>query len=172
MQTKQKAIIISIIGVVFILLIGKFFLSTLGDKLKDLHQQIEVEEKALRHNLEAREKKDVILQEFESYQDYVMKYTYDRRIIAEFLKEVEKLAHLSGVSIINLTPQEEREQQETYKKYTAELRAEAYLEEIINFFYKIQKSNLLIKLDRFSLAPKDKEASTLSLETTISIAVP
>ena len=172
MKTKEKIIFISAAIIIFIFLFSKFFLSTLRLKLKDLNQQIDAEEKILKHNLSTRARKDQILKEYNNYQSYLLKPDHDRKIIAEFLKEIEKLAQISGVSIINLTPEEERTNEEGYQIYKAELKAEAYIEQIIDFLYKIQTSNFLIKIDKFSLAPRDREADILNLEASISIAIP
>ena len=172
MKIKEKILFTSAAIIIFIFLFGKFFLSTLRLRLRDLNQQIDAEEKILKHNLSTRERKDQILKEYTNYQSYLLEPEQDRKIIAEFLKEVEKLAQISGVSIINLTPEGEQEYGEGHQRYNAELKAEAYIEQIIDFLYKIQTSNLLIKMDKFSLSPRDKEANILNLETTISIAIP
>ena len=56
--------------------------------------------------------------------------------------------------------------------FRAKLRAEATNQEVLTFFSRIEQSQLLIRVEQFSLTPKDDQASTLRLETTISLAVP
>ena len=95
----------------------------------------------------------------------------ERQIIEELLKEIERICKDSGVSIINLSPQEAKEESKG-KKYKADLRIEGSTEGILSFLYKTETSKLLLKLDRLSVGPKDEQASVLRLEATVSVSIP
>ncbi len=171
---RRDQIIASVIGIaVFIFLLERFVFSTLRLKIKELSQQIKAEEADLKSGIEIENDKDKIRSEYRSYQSYlkVAENASEQEVIAKFLKEIERMAQESGISIVNLSPQSQAESAAGYKKYNAELRAEGSPDKIYDFLYKIQNSALLIKLDKLNIAPKDPQAELLKLETTISLAV-
>jgi hypothetical protein len=96
----------------------------------------------------------------------------DRELIATFLKETERLTQQSGVAIVDLTPDHSPSKTAGHTTYKAQLKAEAALEPILTFLYQLQNSRLLLRLDRFSLTPKDELASAIRLDATISVIVP
>ena len=116
---------------------------------------------------------DQIIAEYKDYEEYLnIEKLPDKEVFTKFLKEVESIAQESGISILNLAPQNTPEVALGYKKYNADLRAEAKLEQLFNFLDKIDQSTFLIRLDKLSLVPKDEQASALRMETVISIVVP
>jgi len=159
-------------GVVFIFLLGRFSLFNFASKSKGLQQQIKVEEDRLKDALAIQKDKDNILQDYNKYSPYLDALLSDEENTAQFVKEIEKISQESGVSIINLNPDNKPQQVKEYKKLKADMRLEATAEQIINFLSKIQEDKLLIRLENLTIIPKDEYASGLRVEATISIAIP
>ncbi|MBN2119639.1 MAG: hypothetical protein JW734_01110 [Candidatus Omnitrophica bacterium] len=172
MKGKTKILAVIAVGIIFIFLVERLVIRGLKEKITSLDQETQMQEANLKHNLAVSKRKDSILKEYEEFQGYLTGETQDKKIIAQFLKEVERIAHNSGVSIINLNPDSNPKEEKEYKKFKAELRAELELQRLIDFFHKIQTSSLLIEVDKFSTTAKDEEASLLNLEATISICIP
>ncbi len=172
-KQREKILLYVVGGLVLVYLIEEFFFSDLYKKKKEMNQQIKIQELSLVTNLDIQRRKETILLAYKKYQSYLeMAQVSDRDAIARFLKEIEKMAQGSGVSIVNLNPQNEPEQTEGYKRYTAELRIEGGLAQIFDFLYRIQNAPLLIKLDKVAIAPKNEAASILKVDTTVSLNVP
>ena len=171
---KEKILIYVIAALVFFFLIEHFLFSGLRGKSKSVSGQIKVEEARLKAGLDIQKKKDKILAECKEFKPYLEKIEgiSDQEIFAKFLKEVEKTAQDAGVSIVNLTPQNEVQDEAEYKKYNAEFRAEGNISQVITFVSKIQNNALLIKLDKISLSPKDEQANLIKIEATVSLVVP
>jgi hypothetical protein len=168
----QKVLIFLVSGAIFIFLTYRFLSLGLQAKLKKINLQIKVEEEKLRQGLRIQKDKDKVLEEYKNYSSYFKVGSHDREIVAKFLKEIENITQESGVLVVNLTPENQPEQIQGYKKFRADLKAEANIEQLYNFLYQIKDSKLLVKLDKISIAPKNEEASVLRIETTISIAAP
>lgn len=171
---KREKILGSIIGgFIFVFLVQKVFVSGLQAKMHNLNQQIKLQESKIIKGANIKNKKDQIIAEYKDYEEYLnIEKLPDKEVFTKFLKEVESIAQESGISILNLAPQNTPEVALGYKKYNADLRAEAKLEQLFNFLDKIDQSTFLIRLDKLSLVPKDEQASALRMETVISIVVP
>ncbi|MCX5696836.1 MAG: type 4a pilus biogenesis protein PilO [Candidatus Omnitrophica bacterium] len=173
LKNREKILVGAIGALIFIFLTERIFLSGLRGKMQGLRQQIKLEESRITEGVNIEKRKDLITADYDSYKDYLnIEKLPDKELFTNFLKEIESIAKESGISIINLAPQNTPEVALGYKKYNADLRAEAKLEQLFNFLGRINQSRLLIKLDKLSLIPKDEQVSALRMETVISIVVP
>ena len=160
-----------------VILGGLFFLdrvvfSGVRAKAQALRQEITTEEVNLRAGMGIQKRKDLIVRDRKQLAPYFLTLTDDRQILATFLKETERIAKDTGVTVIDFTPETVSDKPVETRMFRAKLRAEATNQEVLTFFSKIEQSQLLIRVEQFSLTPKDDQASTLRLETTISLAVP
>lgn len=174
LKGKQKIVLTVAATVLVCAVIGKYFFMPVATKLRQLQQEIRAEEEKLKVSLTIEKRKDKIISEYNQYQRYLELKSdlSDAEIVTRFLKDIEKIAQESGLSIITLNPQNQPDLSQGYRTYTADLRAEANLKQLLNFFHKIQNNQLLIKLDKLSLTPKDEQATALRLDTTIRIIIP
>lgn len=140
--------------------------------MKELSKKISFQELAVRKGLNIQKSKDRIAQEYKEYSKFLIKDTNDRDIIAGFLKEIEKITQESGLSVVNLAPEEKIVLAKEYKEYKANLRMEGSMEKLLNFLNKVQNSSLLIKLSKLSFISKDEQASVLRIDVTVSLIVP
>ena len=151
----------------------RFFFASLRAKGKVLNQQINAEEANLKIGLEIQKRKERATKDYQDYRSLLSAAEKpEKEIFTGFLREIENLAQKAGLSILNLTPKNEPQNFKDYKKYTADLRAEASLENFIKFLEDLQNSSLLIKLDKLALTPKDEQAVILKLDATVSISIP
>jgi len=168
------AIAVGVLAAIFVT--DRLVLAALRNKQGLVMSQISAMEKEFRSRKGIVLRKDKIDSEFLAYKKYILdpeKFT-ERDLLVKFLKEVEVSAQESGLSIVNLTPQNEVEQdKETkHKKYLLELRAESSFQQLISFLSRIQRSKLLVHLERLSITAKDEQSSALRIETTVSMNVP
>ncbi len=140
--------------------------------MKELSKKISIQELAFRKGLNIQKSKDRIAHEYKEYSKFLIKDTNDRDIIAGFLKEIEKITQESGLSVVNLAPEEKIVLAKEYKEYKANLRMEGSMEKLLNFLNKVQNSSLLIKLSKLNFISKDEQASVLRIDVTVSLIVP
>jgi hypothetical protein len=174
LDPKQKKIVYAVAALVALVIVERLFFSPLRTKLKNLNQQIRLEEAELKTGISMQKRKDVISGEIGRYQSYleISGSLPEREIVTKFLKEIEKMAGDAHISIISLSPQTQSRDFKDAVEYNADLRAEASPYRIFEFLEKIHASGMLIGLDKLTLAPKDEQASALRLDTTLSIIVP
>ncbi len=171
---REKLLIYAVVGIVVVFLIEHFLFSGLRGKAKGVSQQIRIEESRLQAGLDIQKRKDKITAEYEELKPYLEKTEgiSDREIFAKFLKEAEKVAQSAGVSIVSLSPQDETIDESEDVKYNADLRAEGNLGQVLGLMDKIQKSSLLIKIDKMSLSSKDEKAKTIKMDAVLSMVAP
>jgi len=171
---KKKIFIIAGFAITIFVLMTRFVFVELITRSSRLGREIKLAEANLKKGILLQKKKDIITSDIKKYQSYLLgERTADEQDIVEaLLKEVERLAKESGVSIINLSPQEKSEKVDDVTKYKADLRVESKLSQLYNLIYKIQQDSLLIGLDRITITPKDEDANTIKAECTISLDVP
>ncbi len=171
---REKILAYAIGGLIAIFLIEHFLFSGIRGKSKGVSQQIRIEESRLQAGLDIQKRKDKITAEYKELKPYLEKSEgiSDREIFAKFLKEAERVAQEAGVSIVSLSPQNETLDEPEDVKYNADLRAEGSLAQVLGLMDKIQKSTLLIKLDKMSLSSKDEQAGTMKIEAVLSLVVP
>ena len=173
LTNNQKLLLYVAAGVCFIVIVDRFFISDFRSRLNTLGQQVRLEEARLKRNLTIQKTKDTITKDYEYCKPFLELTSVDENeIIAGLLKEIENLARLSGATVINLSPYETKEEAQQYRKYRATLRLEANLQQLLNFLYNVQNSELLIKLDRMAVATKGEEVHVLRIDGIITIAVP
>lgn len=170
-KKREKVIIAATAAVLLVFFLQNFFISAIRSKLKETNNQIRLGEEKLKQGLGIEKEKDRIKQDYKTYSEYLRIDPKDREIVAKFLKEVENITQMSGILVLNLTPENQPEEMQEFKKFKADLKAEGSMEQIFNFLFRIQQSKLLLKLDKVSITPKDEAASSLRIETTVSIAV-
>ena len=170
-KTRQRLLWIATISLAVVFLGDRVLLSGIRAKNHALKRAITDEEVTLRSGVGIQKRRGLIETEQKKYAGYFLPAASDRELIGKFLKETERIAQEAGVSIIDLTP-DHQPSKGLDKLYKAQLKAEATVEQFLNLLYKLQTSRLLIKLERFSITPKDERADAVRLETTISMAVP
>jgi hypothetical protein len=154
-------------------LLSNFVFIALGKRLKGLNNRIRLSEAELRQILEISKAKDVVTLEYRTYKPYLEAEKWDeKKAVEELLKEVERIAREARVSVINLSPQPLPEMTKECKKYKADLRIDASLNEIFSFLRGVEASGLLINVEKFVVASKSEDGSLFKSEMTIALAIP
>lgn len=170
---KRKQILFSLVIIaVLAFFMERTVFSGLTEKLRKLSKQIKLEEEKLKRGLAVQKGKDKIIKDYKDFSPYLSIEAEDRQIIAKFLKEVENISQVSGVSVVSLNPDNQPEITKEFKRFKAEFRLDTDMEHLFNFLDRVQESKLLIKINKLSLTSRDEQSGILRLEATISIAVP
>lgn len=156
-----------------VIFLANFIFAVLGGRLRQFNKQTKVSEAKLKQILEIQKAKSVVEEECRTYKSFLESEKWDdRRIVEELLKGTERIAKDARVSVINLSPQQTPEQTKECKKYKADLRIDASLDQIFNLLRGIENSKLLIKVEKLTIASKNEEADVLKSEMTVTIAIP
>lgn len=169
MSKKLRNTAFSLGGLVFIFLLFGFVLRPLMEKINKVQQDVKLAEARVRKGLTVQAKKDDIIKEYKIYKFYLnQKGISERQKLGNFLKELERISQEANLSITNLNPRDTKTEEEILL-YSADLKAEGDIEEILFFFSKVQESKLLVRVDKFSLSPKGKSANLLIFDAKIGM---
>jgi Tfp pilus assembly protein PilO len=170
LKKKERAIAVAAAVIIGLFLLDRTVFFAMRKKLSSCRKMITLEESRYKKNLGLLKSKDGILADYNKYRSFLeVPFNDQRQTVAELLKEVERIAQESKVSVLNLSPQESVKQEKEFNRYSADLKMEANSEKLLNFLFKIQSSAFLLKIDRLSVQPKNEEASLLKVDVTVSI---
>jgi len=172
-KKRDKIIAAAAGGAVFIFIIGNFVFSTARSRIQVLRRQIKLEEANLKSGIEIENRKAEIIEDLNRYKEALnaAQNISEQEVMAVFLKEIERIAQESHISIVALSPQGRDENVKERKKYNAELRAEGTQESIYLFLYNVQTSRLFIKLDKVSITMKGPQRQLLRIDAIISLTL-
>ncbi|RKY41107.1 MAG: hypothetical protein DRP85_07190 [Candidatus Makaraimicrobium thalassicum] len=172
-KVKKKWILAAGGAAVFMFVLVSMVYIPLVDKMDEVRRKVKGIELRVKEGLRVQMRKDQIQEDYNKYRIYLKQQDYsDQEIVGNFLKELEQIARESNISVISLGPSEPEKEERDYKIYTASLKAEGDMEQVMNFFNGIRGSKLVMKVERFSLAPKAKDAYELKLSAKISMIIP
>ena len=158
--------------IVFLVVFFVFVLGPLVEKINKVQQKMRASELEVKESLRVQVQKEEIIEEYKKYESYLKQAGIsERERIGNFLKELERISQEANLSVISLNPSEVVEEAQSVV-YSADFKAEGGMEEVLFFFNKIQESKLLIRVDDFSLSPKDKTATGLKLDVKVGMSLP
>lgn len=171
LNKKQEIIAATVLGGVFFLLMGRFLISGLYSNLTGLHRQIKLAEAQLREGLRVQKNKDKISSDYKKSKPY-LKTTREneRQILAELLKEIERLVSSVDGVIISLTPQESPDTEEAFKEYKVNFRVEVSFPQLLRFLSGVQENKHLIKFEKMTITARGDDADVLRVQGAISLA--
>lgn len=167
LNKREKQIFYVSIALISLFIMERIIFKPLADKLNDLNQEIQFKETKLIKGLRAEAQRDEILKEYKSYEGYFKVKGSDEEIVSEFLREIERLARESAVSVSDIKPQSNRKHG-LYNEYAIEVRIEASLKDIAAFLYRLNNSVLLLRVEKFNLTPKDESSDILKVNMALS----
>ena len=164
---REKQIFYVCVSLVSVLILQGIVFKPLADKLSDLNHEIQLKETKLIKGLRAEKQRDLILKVYKGYEGYLKVKGSDEEIVSELLREIERLARESAVSISDIKPQSTNKRS-MYKEYTIEVRSEATLKDIITFLYRLNNSVLLLRVEKLVLTLKEENSDTLKVNMLLS----
>lgn len=169
---KKKIMLYIVSALLCGVFVFRFVFLGMKKNLDQVKRQIKVAEAELARSHGIEKIKAIVQADYDKFQLFLRASDMDQRQISEeFLKESEKLAKDSGVSVISLNPQEKAEEVKGMKVYKVDMRIEARPDQVMAFLYHIQESKFLVRLDKLVLSPKDENAVLLKGEVTIALTV-
>lgn len=167
LNKREKQIFYGCIALVSLFIMERVIFKPFTDKLAELRNEISLKEAKLIKGLRAEAQRDQILKEYKGYEGYLKVKGSDEEIVSEFLREVERLARESAVSVSDVKPQSSRKRG-LYNEYNIEVRTEATLKDIVTFLYRLNNSVLLLRVEKINLTLKDENSDVLKVNMVLS----
>ena len=166
---KREAVLFYIIlGLIGIWVIGKVVFAPFHSKLTGLGREVTLQEARLKKGISLISEKDAINKEYGHYASYFsLRASSDEEAIAAFSEEVVRISRESGLVIQDMKPQKDTKSDKFSKQYQINIRAEANMQQLVNFLYAAHSSTLLFSIEKISLSPRSEESSALNITFTI-----
>lgn len=167
LSKREKAILYVTIAIVIFVVGFNFLAAPLLTKNEALNKEINALKTRLQKYLYLMERKDDIHSKYNRLFVNLKVSDSSEDGLVSSLSELEKLAKVSNVRILDIRPQSGSRSAAIYREDIIELKAEGTMEEFLKFIYNIENSSLLFKIRRLYLNVK---FNTPSLEGVFSIA--
>ena len=170
LSKREKTVLYGAAVFVAIAFMDRAIVGPIVSRTVELDKSIADKRLSIERDLKMLAQKDTIEKRKAAYRAFSVAETTPEQDTSLLLKEVETLASKSSVYLADMKPQDPRTEQE-FKKYLVNVNGEAAFDKIIDFFYNIENSKKVLKIEKFNLGVKSKQDSTLKFSLTISKVV-
>lgn len=137
--------------------LDRLVIDPVKNRLFAVNQEIKIAEKQLERNLRNINQKDLIALAYKKYIKYVKRVGSDEEEVAKILGEIEELARMSAVYLVDMKPRLPK-WVDFYKEYTVEIDAEGDMESIVKFLHELYNSTQLLRAEKFRVNLKEKKS--------------
>jgi Tfp pilus assembly protein PilO len=148
-------------------LIDRLIVSPINSKLKKISQEIKLSQAQLSFDLSNVSQKDEIAKEYEKYAEYQKDGGSDEEKMTTILSVLEDLGRDSGLTLLDIKPQQATTVN-SYKQYSISIEAEGKVDVLINFLYKLNKSEHLLRVEKLRLNARDKDAKVIKASIVVT----
>ncbi len=170
LNKKEKVIFYFTAFIILVAVFNGFIIGPTLNKMRKLNKEIEKEKRIAKKSLHVLAQKDKIKKEKKLYSSYVEEVRSQEEDTVIFLQKLEDIANKSSVYLIDIKVSD-ISGEDIFKKYTARLTCEAQMEQLINFFYDVESSNQLLKIEHFDIRPKSSGSSVARSTVYISKSI-
>lgn len=167
---RNKIILFGVVFFISFVFPVRLMLGSILSKIKLLNKEIQSQEVTIRKSLQMLSQKDRIEKEVDKYTFFATVAQSQEEEIVILLKDIEELANKCSVYMIDIKPAGFTKEG-ILKKYLVRLNCEAQMEQIAEFFYKLESSKGLLKIEKYDIRPKTEGSSIVRCAMSISKAV-
>lgn len=170
LNKREKVIFAVTAGIVGILLLDQVLIRPIAHTFYSLRQERTSLEASVKKSVRLLAQKDRMLKEVKQYSAYALTAKSSEEDSVAFLKHIEELANKNSVNLLYVKPALGKAQ-EQIKKYYVNLECEGQMAQLIQFFYEIENSKLLLKIEKYTLQPTAKGSTVIKGAATVSKAL-
>ncbi|MFH1045531.1 MAG: type 4a pilus biogenesis protein PilO [Candidatus Omnitrophota bacterium] len=167
---REKMIFYAIVFVLALVFLEQLILEPILGKMRALDQEIGTEEARIKKNLHILAQKDTLKKEIDYFDAYAGEQLSQEEQTVGLLQEIEEMANKTALYVIDIKAAGLSET-EQLRKFLVKLNCEAQLQQLTNFFYDVESSKKLLKIEDFDIRPKTEGSSVVRCTITISKAV-
>ncbi len=148
-------------------LVDRAIVGPINSKLKRINQEIKVSQAQLAFDLSNVSQKEDIAREYEKYAQYQKDVGSDEEKITIMLSALEDLGRESGLTLLDIKPQKSNEIN-LYKEYAISIEAEGSVESLVQFLYKLNTSEHLMRVEKLRLNVRDRDVRTIKASILVT----
>lgn len=170
LNKREKLVFYGAVIFISLALVDRLVIGPVFSKLKVLDSRIRQESEIIRKNARIVAEKERIAAVSSQLSAYSRKTGTQEEEVAHLLGEVEKLARKTSLYIVDMKPLGVSEDSVS-RKYSVDLNCEAQMEQIANFMYEIESSQILFFVETFNITPKSQDSSVAKCNMRISSVI-
>lgn len=170
LSKREKIILAATSAVVGIFLLDRLILHPLVSLYHSVDGELLHLEADIKKSVRLLSQKNHLEEEFKKYASYSVQAKSAEEEAVALLKTIEGIAEEAGVNLVYVKPAAAKTE-ERLKKYYANLEFEAQMEQLMKFFYQVENSTQLLKIEKFSLQPSAEGSTVVRCLVTVSRSV-
>jgi len=169
LSQREKIILYLSVTVVLGVAVDQLVLSPIHKSDQSLNQKIHDTEVNIKGSIRLLSQKEQMMKEAEHYATYAASSQSSEDEVLILLKQVQELASQASVNLLYSKPSGAGETKER-NVYRVSLECEGQMDQLINFFYAIENSKLLLRIEKYSIQPTAPGSSVIKCAATVSMA--
>jgi len=167
LNKRERIILFSTIGLIILAVLFNFILVPVLSRNEVLDKEIAVASVRLKKYKSLISKKESIREIYEKFCADAKTMEQGEPTSANVLSELENLAQVSGIKIIDIRPQPSAKSGELYQELQIDFRTEGTMPDYVKFIYNLEISPLLLRVKGFQLSAKN---NATALEGSFSVS--
>ncbi len=168
LSQREKIILYVSVAVVLMVAADQLVLSPIRKNVQSLDQKILDTETNIKRSIRLLSQKEKMMKEAEHYATYAASSKSSDDDVLVLLKQVQELASQASVNLLYSKPAAGGTKERNV--HSISLECEGQMEQLINFFYAIENSKLLFRIEKYSLQTTSKGSSVVKCAATVSMA--
>ncbi len=170
LSSREKTILIGTLTVVALVLVDRLVLSPVLRQMKSLDSRIRQQQSLVKKSAHVLARKEQILSESQQLASYALSSGKPDQEMTSFLQELQESASKASVTLVFVKPAGGGEEGGPPQKYLANLECEGNLTDLGKFFYAIESSADLQKVEKYQIQSKGKGSGQARCTLTVSRA--
>lgn len=167
LSQREKIILYLSITIVMAMAVDQLVVSPIHKSVQSVDQRIHDMEANIKRSIQLLGQKEQMMKEAEHYATYAAASKPSEDEILVLLKQVQELASQASVNLLYSKPGGGETKERNV--YRVSLECEGQMDQVINFFFAIENSKLLLRIEKYSLQPTAKGSSVVKCAATVSM---
>ena len=172
LKAREKLILYASVAAVFMAFFDRLVLAPATEKMNSFEDDISFAESQIKKNVRILAQQEKIVTEEKRFSSYAVQARSDEEEVAGLLRIIENIATSTAVYLVDLKPAGVNAEG-LIKKFMVNISCEGQMEQLLSFMYKVENSDVILKIAAFSISPKSKQSSVTRCELVIyKIVIP
>ena len=168
LSKREKLILYVSAAIVLLLTLDQLIVGPIFRTMRKLDQQTQAMEDNIKQSIRLLGQKEQMMKESAHYAAYAVSSKSAEDEILALLKLIQDLASQTSVNLLYSKPGGAGGEAKEPSTYRISLECEGQMDQLIAFFYAIETSKMLLRVEKYTLQPTAKGSSVIKCAATIS----
>lgn len=165
LSKREKMILYVSAAIIMLLLLDQIVVGPIYRTMRSLDQQIQGIEDNIKQSIRLLGQKEQMMKESVHYASYAAPSKSSEDEMLALLKLIQELASQASVNLLFSKPGGAGKEQNIS---SVSLECEGQMDQLLSFFYAIETSKMLLRVEKYTIQPTAKGSSVIKCAATIS----